>query len=78
MRTGGLSGAAPAVTDCYGVINRQRAAVMGANTVMGVSVDIRLANGQQTAYRVWVAGDEQRVLRSERLAVRRKGEGAWR
>ena len=46
---------------------------MAADTVMGMSVDIRLANGQQMAYRVWVAGDEQRVLHSERLAVRRKG-----
>ena len=80
VRTGGPSRAAPAVDGLvtFESVNRQRAAVMAANTVMGVSVDIRLASGQQTAYRVWVAGDEQRVLRSERLAVRRKEEGAWR
>ena len=79
-RAGGLSRAAPAVDGLvtFEALNRQRAAAMAADTVMGMSVDIRLANGQQMAYRVWVAGDEQRVLHSERLAVRRKREEAWR
>jgi hypothetical protein len=58
-------------------LNRQRAARISANTHRAVIVKIQLDNGQQSNYRVWVAGATQRVIHSERLSIIGKGGQLW-
>lgn len=58
-------------------LNRQRAARISANTHRAVIVKIQLDNGQQSNYRVWVAGATQRVIHSERLSIIGKEGQLW-
>lgn len=50
-------------------LNRQKAAVLAANTLMAVLVDIELQSGDRTSYQVWVSGAKNSIISAKRTST---------